>query len=125
MSQASVDSIATRPDGVVQFDRRPDTECRALASDFLTELIGSPPDALRWDTCHRLKGHMCIHDCELVVIAPRDAAHRPVVLTTLDWGEIRKASTEDRSALLGRYAIADRHRLAAMLARNDPVPTAA
>jgi hypothetical protein len=88
---------------------------------LLTELIGSPPAALRWDICHRLKGDVCVHGCELVVIAPRDAAHRPVVLTALDWDEIRSASAEERSTLLGRYSIANHDQLVAMLARNDPV----
>jgi hypothetical protein len=60
-----------------------------------------------------------------VVIAPRDVAHQPVVLTAPDWDEIRRASAEERSALLGRYSIVNHDRLLAMLARNDPVPTAA
>jgi hypothetical protein len=52
-------------------------------------------------------------------------AHQPVVLTARDWDEVRRASAEERSALLGRYSIANHDQLVAMLARNDPVPTAA
>lgn len=108
-----------------EIERQADTECWALASNFLTELIGAPPVTLRWDSNHHLKGHVSVCGCELVVVAPRDTAHRPVVLTALDWDEIHTAPAEERAALLGRYAIADHDRLVAVLARNDLVPTAA
>ena len=56
---------------------RPDGECWAKASEFLTELIGSPPDDLVWDATYHLQGHSHIDGRELVVIAPRDYATRP------------------------------------------------
>ncbi len=36
------------------------TKCRARAYAYLTELIGSSPEALTWDATHRMQGH--VHD---------------------------------------------------------------
>jgi len=121
----TVHNIDNRSDGIPRIDCRSVTECHALASNFLTGLIGSPPEALWWDTDHHLRGHVCIDGREFVVIAPRDSAHQPVVLTPLDWEQIRAASIEERSTILRSYAIADHDRLSAVLARHDPVPTVA
>ena len=94
---------------------RTDIECWARASDFLTELIGSPPDDLLWDDTHHLQGHGHVHGRELIVIAPRDDHHRPVVLTTEDWDAVRRVSTDQRRDLLNACAIADHNRLVAVL----------
>ncbi len=94
---------------------RPDTACWAKASEFLTELIGSPPDDLLWDDTHHLQGHGHLQGRELIVIAPRDDDHQTIVLTAEDWDAVRRASTGQRRDLLNSCAIADRNRLVAVL----------
>ncbi len=103
----------------------PDTECRARAHEFLVGLIGSAPDDLTWDDTHRLQGHAHLGGRELVVIAPRDDAHSPVVLTTEDWDQVRLTGGTQRRSMLGAYAIADRRQLAAVLANHRPMAAAA
>ena len=94
---------------------RSDSECRARASEFLTELIGSPPDDLQWDDTHHLQGHGHLDGHELVVIAPRDDLHQTVVLTAEDWDAVSRASIDQRRDLLATCAIADHNRLVAVL----------
>jgi len=94
---------------------RSDIECWARASEFLTELIGSPPDHLLWDDTHHLRGHGHVGGRELIVIAPRDDDHQTVVLTVEDWDAVRRASTGQRRDLLNACAIADHNRLVAVL----------
>ena len=97
---------------------RPDIECRARASEFLTELIGSPPDDLRWDATYRLQGHGHLDGRELIVIAPRDDDHHTVVLTAEDWDAVRQAGADQRRDLLAACAIADHNRLVAVLSEH-------
>ena len=94
---------------------RPDIECWAKASEFLTELIGPPPDDLLWDDTHHLQGHSHLHGRELIVITPRDDDHQTIVLTAEDWNTVRWASTDQRRDLLNACAIADHNRLVAVL----------
>ena len=94
---------------------RPDSECWARASEFLTELIGSPPDDLLWDDTYHLQGHGHFHGRELIVIAPRDDDHQTVVLTAEDWDAVRRASTDQRRDLLNACALIDHNRLVAVL----------
>ena len=94
---------------------RPDRECWARASEFLTELIGSPPDDLQWDDTHHLQGHGHLHGRELIVIASRDDDHQTVVLTAEDWDAVRRASSDQRRGLLNACAIIDHNRLVAVL----------
>jgi hypothetical protein len=114
-------SIEAAAAGRVQ---RPDTECRARAREFLVDLLGAPPDDLCWDRTHCLQGHAHLGGRELIVIAPRDEAHSTVVLTTHDWEQVRRAGGDQRRSILGACAIADRSRLAAVLA-GDELATAA
>jgi hypothetical protein len=95
---------------------RSDVECWARASEFLTELIGSPPDDLLWDDTHHLRGHGHVGGRELVVIAPRDDNHQTIVLTAEDWDTVRRASTDQRRDLLSASAISDHNRLVSVLA---------
>ncbi len=112
-TQHSTKSNSVRSDA----DRavRPDAECWARASEFLTELIGSPPDDLVWDDTHHLQGHGRLSGRDLIVIAPRDDDHQTVVLTAEDWDAVRRASTDQRRHLLEACAIADHNRLVAVL----------
>ena len=102
---------------------RSDVECRARASKFLIELIGSPPDDLLWDDTHRLQGHGHLRGRELIVIASRDDDHQTVVLTAEDWDALRRASTDERRALLDACAIADSNQLVAVLGDPEPRPS--
>ncbi len=96
-------------------------ESRARARAFLTAVIGSPPDDLRWDEVHPLQGHTRVDGQELVVIAARDELHRPVVLVAADWDEIRR-NAQNRRAILGERAIADRaHLTSALTAGRAPL----
>lgn len=108
-------AMPTGNDGAIAGCVRSDRECRALASEYLTEVIGSPPDDLRWDDTHRLQGHGHVQGRELVVIAPRDDHHRTVVLTVEDWDAVRRSSDAERRALLDACAIADHERLVRVL----------
>jgi hypothetical protein len=125
MSSGSIDEVAVPSDGAAPVDRRPDTECWAFAVEFLTNVIGTPPDGLWWDTCHPLRGRLSVRGLEFVVIAPRDTQHKSLVLTAFDWDEIHRLCSHERSALLVERAITNHERLEAVLARNDPVPSAA
>jgi len=88
---------------------------QARAYDFLVRLTGSRPETLTWDSTHRLQGHVHMAGHELVVIATRDATHRPVVLTAPGWDEVRRSSNEQRHDLIQSYAITDRSGLVAAM----------
>jgi len=103
---------------------RPDIECRATASEFLAELIGSPHEGLLWDATHLLQGHSRLDGVELVVIAPRDEAHQTVVLTAHDWDAVRRADTDQRRHLLDVCAIADHERLVAVISDHQTLRAA-
>lgn len=92
-----------------------DSESRARASEFLVELVGTSLDDLRWDDKHHLQGRAHLNGRELVVIAPRDDRHDPVVLTSEDWDAVSRAHGEHRCDLLTACAIADHDRLVAVL----------
>ena len=68
---------------------RHDDECRTEARNFLARLTGCDVTRIAWDTTHRLQGHATVAGRELVVIAARDAAHAPVVMTEAEWDEFR------------------------------------
>ena len=61
--------------------RRDDYECQTDANAFLTDLMGAPPEDLRWDTIHHLQGHTRCSGRPLVVIASRNESHHALVLT--------------------------------------------
>jgi hypothetical protein len=100
----------------IQPQRRDDAECQISAGRFLAELIGGAPHDLVWDGDHHLQGHAHCAGREIVVIASRDAAHRPVVLTVEDWNTIRRSFGCDRSQLLRRSAIVNHSGLMQVLA---------
>lgn len=93
---------------------RTDEECRALATEFLATLVGSTPERIAWDRTNRLEGHLRLSGRELVVIAPRDEVHRPVVLTVDDWADVR-CDGHSAGALLAKYSIMDHEQLVAAL----------
>lgn len=96
----------------------PDRVCQARASAYLVELIGARRATLTWDTAHRLQGHVHLDSCELVVIAPRDAAHEPVLLTAPNWDAVRRCPGDQRRHLIESCAISDAAGLASVIDMN-------
>jgi hypothetical protein len=94
---------------------RSDSESRAAACEFLTGLIGSPPDDLLWDETHHLQGHGHLNGRELVVIAPRDDRHQTIVLTAEDWDAVSRANADQRRDLIKSCAILTHKRLVDVL----------
>jgi hypothetical protein len=90
--------------------------CQARAYDFLVRLMGTRPGALTWDSTHRLQGHVHVGDHELVVIATRDATHRPVVLTAPHWDAVRRSADDQRRELISSWSITDHSGLVSSLA---------
>lgn len=43
-----------------------------------------------WDPDHQLQGHVDVDGRHLVLIAPRDDAHDPIVLSEQDWDALRR-----------------------------------
>jgi hypothetical protein len=76
-----------------------DIDCQATARQFLTDLAGMEAPQLMWDTTYHLQGHAQLGGREFVVIAPRDDAHQPVVITAEDWDAIRRVPGEPRRRL--------------------------
>lgn len=96
-----------------------DRACRSRAYAYLVQLIGSRPCGVTWDATHRLQGHLHLGTRELVVIAPRDAAHQPVVLTEPGWDAVRRSPAEQRREVLEAWAITDHARLVSVLEADD------
>ena len=90
--------------------------CQARAYDFLVRIAGTRPETLTWDSTHRLQGHVHVGDQELVVIATRDASHRPVVLTAPHWDAVRRSSDDQRRELISSWSITDHCGLVSSLA---------
>jgi hypothetical protein len=98
-----------------------DPECRARAYAYLVELIGARPESLTWDSTHCLQGHAHVGHRDLVVIAPRDATHRPIVMTEPGWDAVRRSIADQRTALIQAYAITDHASLVSVL-ESDELP---
>ena len=45
---------------------------------------------VNWDPDHHLQGHVDVRGEHLVVIAPRDDDHSPLVLTEAEWDALRR-----------------------------------
>lgn len=95
-----------------------DDEGQRRARLFLKQLLGDAPKDLCWDDTHHLQGHVHIGDSELVVIAPRDERHQPIVLTAEDWDAIRHAPGEQAGDLVRQRAIHDHDELTAAVSRS-------
>ena len=85
--------------------------CRARAHAYLVNLIGARAHTLTWDSTHCLQGHVHLAGGELVMIAPRDGSHEPVVLTEPVWDAVRRCPGEQRRELIRACAITDTARL--------------
>ena len=93
--------------------------CRARAHKFLVELVGGRSHSLTWDSTHCLQGHVHIGSRELVVIAARNEAHNPVVLTPPSWDAVRRSPGAQRRELLASCSITDRTHLASILESDE------
>ena len=103
--------ITTSPTPGTSPECHSDEDAHAAACSFLAGLIGSHDNAVCWDATYHLQGHTFVDGLELVVIAPRDRSHRPLVVTGEDWDEIHRQSRARREALLNTCSITDRRRL--------------
>ena len=97
----------------------PDRECQARAYAYLVELIGDRPEKLTWDVTHRLQGHVHLASHELVVIAPRDTEHQPIVLTEPSWDAVRRSPADLRRGLIQSFAITDHAGLVSILESDE------
>ncbi len=69
--------------------RHSDEQARERALAHLHDGIGCDHPEVCWDTVHHLQGHVDVDGRHLVLIAPRDDAHEPLVLTEADWDALR------------------------------------
>ena len=76
--------------------RLDDDQAHERALELLTQLLGRDcSDRVCWDPDHILQGHVDNHGDHLVVIAPRDEDHGPLVLSEADWDALRRGVTAD------------------------------
>ena len=71
--------------------RLSDDEAHDLAVRHLADVLGSntvPPIA--WDGDHHLQGHLDVAGHHMVLIAPRDPDHCPLLLSDEDWDSLRR-----------------------------------
>lgn len=103
---------------------RDDASCRAVACEYLDGLLLGVPDnacpgpAVCWDDRHHLQGHAHLGRVELVVIAPRDDRHEPLLLVEQDWDRIRRAAGDERPRLVDECAIRTPRRLRDVLSSH-------
>ncbi len=70
--------------------RLDDEQAHQRALDFLAELLGTEcTEHVCWDLDHHLQGHLDVAGEHVVVIAPRDDEHAPLVLSEEDWDALR------------------------------------
>jgi hypothetical protein len=69
--------------------RLDDARAHARAHDRLVAVVGCDCE-IRWDADHCLQGHVDLDGSHLVVIAGRDDAHEPLVLTEDEWDAMRR-----------------------------------
>lgn len=70
--------------------RLDDEQAHREALAYLAAVLGPECAAgVCWDLDHHLQGHLEVCGEHLVVIAPRDVAHHPLVLSEADWDALR------------------------------------
>lgn len=68
-----------------------DEHAHRRALEHLADVAGDEcVDRVRWDADHHLQGHVDVAGRHLVVIAPRDDEHEPLVLSEADWDALRR-----------------------------------
>lgn len=74
-----------------QSTRLDDDAAHQRALEFLAELLGCEcTEHVCWDVDHHLQGHLEVRGQHMVVIAPRDDVHAPLVLSEDDWDALRR-----------------------------------
>jgi len=74
---------------MTQVHRIDDASAHARARQRLAAVVGCECE-ISWDADHCLQGHADVDGSHLVVIASRDDAHEPVVLSEDDWDAVRR-----------------------------------
>ena len=70
--------------------RLDDQQAHKRALDHLARCVGDDcAERVCWDPVHHLQGHLDVDGTHLVVIAPRDDEHDPLVLSEADWDALR------------------------------------
>ncbi len=69
-----------------------DEQAHQLAEQLLAAVAGGQAAPVVWDPEHHLQGHAEIDGEHVILIAPRDDEHRPLVLTEAEWDELRRLS---------------------------------
>lgn len=70
-----------------------DEQAHQMAEQLLAAVAGGRESpVVAWDPEHHLQGHAEIDGEHVIVIAPRDDEHRPLVLTEVEWDELRRLS---------------------------------
>lgn len=68
-----------------------DDQAHQRAQRYLASVLGTDcVSEVRWDSDHRLQGHLDHSGRHLVVIAPRDGEHDPVVMSETEWDARRR-----------------------------------
>ena len=71
--------------------RLDDEAAHQRALELLAELMGPGcTEHVCWDLDHHLQGHVDVDGRHVVVIAPRDDDHAPLVLSEDDWEALRR-----------------------------------
>lgn len=70
--------------------RLDDDQAHVRALEHLASVAGAECTArVCWDLEHHLQGHVDVAGRHVVLIAPRDDEHEPVVLSEADWDALR------------------------------------
>lgn len=70
-----------------------DHQAHERALRLLATRVGSQSCSdVCWDPDHHLQGHVDVGEEHLVVIAPRDDEHAPLVLTEAEWDALRRGA---------------------------------
>ena len=91
---SQIGSVATQSIKTHDMDghrRFSDEQAHERALRHLAECVGPEcADRVCWDPDHHLQGHVDVDGRHLVVIASRDDAHDPLVLTEQEWALLRR-----------------------------------
>lgn len=71
--------------------RLSDEQAHERALQHLADCEGDEcAERVSWDPDHHLQGHVDIDGRHVVVIAPRDSEHDPIVLSEADWDALKR-----------------------------------
>jgi len=71
--------------------RHNDDQAHQRAERYLATVFGADgASEVCWDCDHHLQGHVDLAGKHLVVIAPRDDGHDPIVMSEAEWDAFRR-----------------------------------